>query len=117
MDLDHAIQKHAEWKMKFRMAISKQEKLDAAAIGKDNQCELGQWLYGPAKQLYGTLPAYRECISSHTAFHLEAGKVATVINAGKYTEADGMMNSGTPYASASTAAAGAIFALKNATKE
>ena len=32
MDLDHAIQKHAEWKLRFRSAIAKHETLDAAAI-------------------------------------------------------------------------------------
>jgi methyl-accepting chemotaxis protein len=117
MDLDNAIQKHAEWKTKFRTAISQHEKVDAAAIGKDNVCELGQWLAGPARHHYGTLPEYRECMANHTAFHVEAGKVAVIINAGKYAEAEEMMSSGTPYARASTAAGGAIFALKIATQK
>ncbi len=32
MDIDSAISKHAEWKIKFRLAITKQEQLDVAII-------------------------------------------------------------------------------------
>lgn len=53
MDLNNAIQKHAEWKTRFRKAISGQETMDAAAIAKDNCCELGQWLRGDAKRQFG----------------------------------------------------------------
>ena len=40
MDLDQAGQMHSEWKIKLRMAIAKQETLDAASISTDNQCAL-----------------------------------------------------------------------------
>lgn len=46
MNLDESIQKHAEWKLKFRSAISRKEQMDAETIGKDNCCQLGVWLYG-----------------------------------------------------------------------
>ncbi len=48
MDLDQAVAKHAEWKVKFRKAISAKEQLDTASIAKDNCCELGKWLHGEA---------------------------------------------------------------------
>lgn len=38
MNLDESIQKHAEWKLKFRAAISRKEQIDADTIGKDNCC-------------------------------------------------------------------------------
>jgi len=112
MDLDNAIAKHAEWKIKFRSAISKQESMDAETIAKDNCCDLGKWLHGDAKSKFGRLASHSTCIAKHAAFHVEAGKVAKTINAKKYQEAEAMINSGTPFASASSAVGVAIIGLK-----
>ncbi|HXG49160.1 MAG TPA: CZB domain-containing protein, partial [Methylomirabilota bacterium] len=84
MDLNQAIEKHAEWKLKFRAAISKQETMDAATIAQDNCCELGKWLHGEAKSRFGALKSYAECVSKHAEFHTEASKAAQAINARKY---------------------------------
>jgi hypothetical protein len=112
MDLDSAIQKHGEWKTKFRAAISKQESLDASTISKDNCCELGKWLHGEAKSKFSSLLSYRDCVSKHAAFHLEAGKVASLINVKKYSEAESAIGAGTTYAGASSAVGVAILKLK-----
>lgn len=112
MDLDHAIQKHSEWKIKFRAAISKQEILDAATISKDNCCDLGKWLYGDAKTKFGNLESHADCVSKHATFHTEAGKVAAAINQKKYAEAEKMIDSDTAYTAASRSVAGAILKLK-----
>ncbi len=115
MDLDSAIGKHAEWKIKLRSAISKQEAMDVPTISKDNCCELGKWLHGEAKTKWGRLASHAACITKHAAFHVEAGKVAKAINEKKYTAAEAMLGSSTPYASASSAVAGAIMHLKKET--
>jgi hypothetical protein len=112
MDLSQAVVKHSEWKIKFVKAIAGKEKLDAATIGKDNCCELGKWLHGEAKASYAALAGYRCCVTNHAAFHVEAGKVATTINAGRYDEASAMMGAGKPYAKASSAVGAAIMQLK-----
>ncbi|CAG4882719.1 Chemotaxis protein [Georgfuchsia toluolica] len=112
MDLDQAVTKHAEWKMKFRAAITKQETMDVATISKDNCCELGKWLHGEAKAKYGKLGSHSECVGKHATFHVEAGKVAIAINLKKYKEASAMLDVGTPYAAASSAVAVAIMHLK-----
>ena len=112
MDLNQAIGKHAEWKMKFRSAITKQESMDAETISKDNCCELGKWLHGEARTTLGKFASHAECISRHAAFHVEAGKVARAINARKYAEAEAMIGSNTPYAAASSAVGVAIMHLK-----
>lgn len=112
MDIDSAISKHAEWKLKFRSAISKKDVMDAETIKKDNCCDLGKWLHGEAKGKFGSLASYTECLSKHAVFHNEAGKVAIAINAQKYTEAEAMLNSGTAYTAASNAVGTAIMRLK-----
>jgi hypothetical protein len=112
MNLENAIQKHSEWKTKFRSAISKQETMDAATIGKDNCCELGMWLYGEGKNQFGRLAGHADCTQKHKMFHVEAGKVAVAINAKKYTEAEAMINANTPYSDASGAVGVAIMRFK-----
>ncbi len=112
MDLKSAIEKHSEWKTKLRSAIAKRETLDAVSIGRDDCCEFGKWLHGPAKQQVAKLGAYQECLSAHAAFHAQAGKVAGAINAKKYAEAEAMLAPGTPYAVASSSVASAVMHLK-----
>ncbi|MFY9329559.1 MAG: CZB domain-containing protein [Georgfuchsia sp.] len=112
MDLDQAVTRHAEWKMRFRTAISNQETLDAETITKDNCCEIGKWLHGDAAAKYEKLDSLKDCVSKHAAFHAEAGKVAKMINAKQYKEAAAMIDPGTPYSSASSAVAVAIMHLK-----
>ncbi len=112
MNIDSAIAKHAEWKLKLRSAILKQDTIDAATISKDNCCDLGKWLHGEAKAKFTRLSSYTECVAKHAAFHVEAGKVATTINSKKYAEAETMLNAGTPYTAASNAVGSAIMRLK-----
>jgi methyl-accepting chemotaxis protein len=114
MDLNHAVDAHAQWKTKFRVAISGKQDMDAATISKDNCCELGKWLHGGGKSKCGTLPAHADCVKKHAAFHLEGGKIAAAINGKNCTLAENMLGSGTPYASASTAVGVAIGQLKKA---
>ena len=115
MDLDIAIQKHAQWKFKFRDALHNKEQVDAAAISKDNNCEFGKWLHGDAKAQFGTVGSYAKCVTEHTAFHVEAGKVAVLVNAHKSDEAERLMAAGSAYDQASKRVAVSIIELKNAT--
>ncbi|MFA5171760.1 MAG: CZB domain-containing protein [Sulfuriferula sp.] len=112
MDLTSAVGKHAEWKTKFRSAITKKEQMDSVAIAKDNCCELGKWLHGEAKAQFGRLSSYTECLQKHASFHTEAGKVAAAINSKKYSEAEAMLDGGTSYAKISSAVGVAIMHLK-----
>jgi methyl-accepting chemotaxis protein len=112
MNLDAAIEKHAEWKIRLRNAISKQEQLDAASISKDNCCQLGHWLYGDGQSSLGRAPEFQSLVTAHKAFHAEAGRVAGLINARQYPEAQRALQKGTRYAAASDTVRDAIYALK-----
>lgn len=113
MDLNIAIQKHAEWKFKFRNALFTNESLDAAAISKDNNCELGKWLHGESKAQFGTNGNHMKCLVAHAAFHVEAGKVAAAINAKKTVEAEKMISNGSAFSEASKQVGVALIELKN----
>lgn len=112
MNLDEAITKHAEWKVKFRSAITKKEKLDAAAIGMDNRCDLGKWLHGEGKRMHSANGNFSVLIDLHAAFHKAAGRIAAVINAENYDQAEKMLGAGTEYTLASSNVAAAITRLK-----
>lgn len=112
MNLDSAIQKHMDWKVKFRTAISKQEQMDAVTIAKDNCCELGKWLHGEGKTQCSGLASYATTLSKHAAFHVEAGKVASAINAQKYTEAEAMLNGSSAFTTVSGEVGVALMRLK-----
>jgi hypothetical protein len=112
MDLDQAVQKHTEWKVKFRAAMTRHESLDAGTIAKDNCCELGQWLYGAGKSKWSSLPAYLGCLAKHAEFHTAAARVAHAINGKKYAEAEAMLGPDTPYAAISRDTVMAIMRLK-----
>jgi methyl-accepting chemotaxis protein len=112
IDLDKALEKHSEWKVKLRTAISKREEMDAATISRDDCCDFGKWLHHDVKHHLAHEPSYADCVSKHAAFHLEAGKIANMINAKKYSEAEAMLGSGSAFVSASTAVGVAIMRLK-----
>ncbi|MDI1276522.1 methyl-accepting chemotaxis protein [Methylobacter sp.] len=112
MDLDVALHKHAEWKVKFRTAISHNEKLDVVTISKDNCCDFGKWLHGNTKLHLGHLESFSECISKHAAFHVEAGKVAQAINDKRHQEANTMLDTDSDFIAASSAVGVAIMRLK-----
>lgn len=114
MNLDTAIAAHAAWKTKFRSAIASKEAMDAATIGKDNCCELGKWLHGSGAGVYGSSPAFTALIQKHKDFHVEAGKVAVLINEKKYVEAEHAIGAGTPFAAMSGETGVAINRVKKA---
>jgi methyl-accepting chemotaxis protein len=114
MNLDNAITAHAQWKTKFRTAITSKETMDAATIGKDNCCELGKWLYGEGRGVYGSKPEFTMLIEKHKAFHSEAGKVATTINAKKFDVALKMIEGTSPFGTASNTVVMAVNGLKKA---
>ena len=112
MHLGNAISAHNEWKIKFRTAIANNAAFESATISADICCELGQWLYGEGKRLFGELPIHAQCVETHRLFHREAGKIAEAINSGNFLEADGMLAPHAPFSTTSNALAAAILRLK-----
>ena len=82
MNLDNAIQAHANWRAKLRTAVTQRESLDADTVSRDDCCELGKWLHGAGGSQYGGKPSFVNLLESHRQFHQEAGKVARLINQG-----------------------------------
>ncbi|MDE2419312.1 MAG: CZB domain-containing protein, partial [Burkholderiales bacterium] len=111
-ELANAVEAHAAWRTKFRMAINKQEKIDADAISLDNRCPLGKWLHGIGQHQCGANPEFLELIRRHKGFHGEAGVVARLINARQFSRALEELSGETPFMRASSDVVKAIGALR-----
>ncbi|MEQ1531324.1 MAG: methyl-accepting chemotaxis protein, partial [Methylococcales bacterium] len=111
-DLDVALQKHAEWKIKLRSAITQRETLDAVTISKDNCCDFGKWLRGDGHEHLSHLPSYQQCVVKHVDFHMETGRIAALINEQKYAEADQRLAEKSVFSLASSEVGTAIMRLK-----
>jgi methyl-accepting chemotaxis protein len=116
MDLQEAIRAHSDWKTKLRGAISAKSTLDVDTIARDDCCILGKWLHGESRPMFGPLVSHVACVKKHAAFHKEAAKIASNINAKRYAEAEKMLETGGPYSSASNEVIFAIGALKREAK-
>jgi len=112
INLDNAIQAHANWRTKLRSAANRHEQVDVDTIGRDDCCELGKWLHGVGGAKLGGKPTFVSLINGHREFHTEAGKVARMVNQGAGAQAQKMLESGTPFARASSEVGRLIIQLK-----
>ncbi len=112
IDLDSAIEAHAQWRTKLRAAAENHEQLDAKTVGRDDCCVLGKWLHGRGRTKYGHSPSFVDLVDRHRSFHSAAGKVAQTINRGDYAGAKDMLASGTEFAKASSEVGAAIVRLR-----
>lgn len=115
MNLDNAVEIHAQWKTKLRSAIVKREKLDHVCLSRDDCCELGQWLHGDGRQSYGRFASHADCVVKHRAFHREVAKVALAVNAGRYETAQELLAPLSPFAQVSSSLSTALLRLKKET--
>ncbi|MBC3873353.1 CZB domain-containing protein [Undibacterium flavidum] len=112
MNLDNAVETHAQWKTKLRTAIAKRQQLDLLSLSRDDCCELGQWLHGPGKVSYGRLSAHGDCIHKHVVFHREVAKIAKAVNTQQFELAETMLNAGSAYTQASSALSVSFLRLR-----
>jgi hypothetical protein len=77
LDVKDALDAHVTWSIRLEVVLkgTSQENIEVVDIAADNNCVLGQWIYGVAKEKLGSLPEYEELRRSHARFHLCAGNI------------------------------------------
>jgi methyl-accepting chemotaxis protein len=65
-----------------------------------------------AKKRYGSFAGYKKCLAKHACFHVEAGKLASAINAGNFMEAAVTLDLSSAYTTESIELKIAIMNLK-----
>src|SRR5512145_726561 len=113
MNFDEVIAAHAQWKTRLQAVVNgtSKESLDPEAIGTDNKCALGQWLYGEAKQ-YANIPEYAVLIKEHADFHKSASGVLRMALAGQVENAKASLTSDGPFVATSLRTITAIRRLQ-----
>jgi methyl-accepting chemotaxis protein len=67
-NFDQMLLAHSRWKTRLKESIEHKETIDARVAGKDDQCELGKWIYGEGKK-YAGQSGYQDLKAKHTKFH------------------------------------------------
>lgn len=116
MDFKAAFEKHSQWKIKFRQAISEKNSTGLGAVGSDKACELGTWLGSAECVPFRGMPAFAELTSAHQAFHREAGLIADAIVSKRFEKAKQLLD-GPGYAKATDRVWHALIACQCETKK
>ena len=116
MDFTQAIAAHAEWKVKLRLYLGGQGDLDPSIIAQDNQCALGQWIYGEG-QAYAHLAEFETLRQHHKSFHKCASVVVEKIDANHQEEATQDLEPGGEFSSLSSEISMGLMRLKRHVSE
>ena len=94
MDFDGAIQAHSNWKLRLFNYVRGEanSKIDLPLLGTDHHCALGQWLDGEG-QRYANDPKFAKLREAHAALHASASSLALLVERGKRTTAESLLNS------------------------
>lgn len=101
MDLDDAIASHAEWKKRLTDYLrAPDQSLDPGVVGRDDVCELGQWIHEPSgeRDPVRSTRAFSELREHHAKFHEAAADVVRRANDGQHVTAEAALGSGSVFA-------------------
>ncbi|GEM88017.1 CZB domain-containing protein [Meiothermus granaticius] len=82
LDVQAVLEAHLAWRKRLEDAIQGrlEGELDLSVIVRDNVCQLGQWIYGPAKySLLTAHPEFADLREAHRRFHLTAARVVQTL--------------------------------------
>lgn len=113
MDFSEAIKAHSAWKLKLSGYIRNPDKsLNHDHVCKDNQCDLGKWIYGQGGA-YSSYPEFHTLKTEHARFHKAAGEIVRKANDGINVTEEIALGASSEFASASTAVVTAIMAMQS----
>ena len=116
MDFDGAIAAHSAWKAKLSAYLRNPDKsLNAANIGLDDQCALGQWLRGEGRK-YSSHPEFSELKKEHANFHLAASDLVRRADLGEKVSEEASLGANSPYVKLSSHVVQLIVKVKQKAK-
>lgn len=118
LDFLDAITAHQKWKTRLTNYVAKTspEKLDYRQICRDDQCVLGKWINGNGSHLYGHIPLFSQLKISHAQFHIAAGSIVQMADAGNLDQAKTALRQG-DYSKHSVKVQGLISSLYTEVKQ
>ncbi len=81
IDIMAAINAHLKWKVRLDKYVNgtSDEQLDPQLICMDDQCVLGKWIHGPAKEYFMDDPKFKILLEDHAKFHMVAAQVVNLV--------------------------------------
>ena len=96
---------HAECTRRLHRMFSEQEPvIPADAILRDDQCDLGGWMYGEGQQ-YAGCPSFAPAFAAHVVFHRRAGDIISALAQGDRQRAEALLRPGAAFDRATVALA------------
>lgn len=80
MNIANAYALHLKWVMAFRTAIETGEELDVEGISADDRCAFDVWLREDGRNAHKNCVSFGHCVAAHSILHLEAGRIAQIVN-------------------------------------
>lgn len=99
LNFKSAIDAHQKWKARLKDVIEghSSEALNVDIVCRDDQCLLGKWIHGEGGKQFGAMNEFIKLRENHAQFHVCAGHVLELAQAGKKSEADQNLSIG-PFA-------------------
>jgi Chemoreceptor zinc-binding domain len=97
-----AVEAHRKWKERLTAYVqgTSTEKLDYTAIRRDDQCNLGKWIYSSGIAAMGNSPVFHQLKSKHAHFHVTASRIVELVQHEEKPSAQKLLN-GAEYTKAS----------------
>lgn len=94
IDLFDEIQSHTLWTVRLKKYIDGKmtEKLDPHEICRDDQCDLGQWIYGSGLKKFYIDENFHKLRADHSRFHVSASKVIRHVHDNELSAAETMLD-------------------------
>lgn len=90
-ELDRAISKHAQWKIRLRTAIDTgQSEWTPEAVQSDRNCDFGKWLHALSEEEKRS-ELWGKVAKLHANFHMVAAKILRLALDGRQDEANSLL--------------------------
>ncbi|MDP9037664.1 MAG: CZB domain-containing protein [Acidobacteriota bacterium] len=109
-----AIATHIRWKITLLTAARMQEPLSERAtqsIQQPDECAISRWILSDSTLPVRGTPQFAAVLARHREFHTEMQRIAKLLNAGLYLQAETQLASRTVFEQTSLALAHALMAL------
>jgi hypothetical protein len=95
LNLKQVLEAHTAWKGRLQRVLdgTSNETLAVADVSQAGKCELGRWIDGEGKQLYGKMEEFDKLQKAHSLFHLTAGEVLVEYQDGNVDHAHELLKS------------------------
>jgi len=93
INIMEAINAHVRWKIRLEKYVdgTSEEKLDPKIICRDDQCQLGKWINGPALAHFQDDAGLVTLRDDHAQFHIIAGEVVNKMHANDKVAAEDLL--------------------------